>query len=51
MRFALDRILDVAAMSAGFLAASVVSIGVVVVLIVVLWLSALAIPLWMEDET
>jgi hypothetical protein len=50
MRFALDRVLDVAAMSAGFLAASVVSIGVVVVLIVVIFLSAMVIPL-QEDET
>jgi hypothetical protein len=50
MRFALDRILDVTAMSAGFLAASVVSIGVVVVLIVVIGLSAMVIPL-QEDET
>jgi hypothetical protein len=45
MRFAFDRALDVAAMSAGFLAASVVSIGVVVVLIVVIALSAMVIPL------
>jgi hypothetical protein len=45
MRFAFDRVCDVAAMSAGFLAASVVSIGVVVVLIVVIALSAMVIPL------
>jgi hypothetical protein len=50
MRFAFDRVLDVAAMSAGFLAASVVSIGVVVALIVVIGLSAMVIPL-QEDET
>jgi hypothetical protein len=50
MRFALDRILDVAAMSAGFLVASVVSIGVVFTLIVVIALSAMVIPL-QEDET
>jgi hypothetical protein len=50
MRFAFDRVLDVAAMSAGFLAASVVSVVVVLVLIVVVALSAMVIPL-QEDET
>jgi hypothetical protein len=45
MRFAFDRVLDVAAVSAGFLAASVVSIGVVFTLIVVIALSAMVIPL------